>query len=125
MSRFNKAKLHTTKTNFGPLKWMAPEALVQEYVKKTDVWSYGVTLIEMLTKGGDPYPGENPIDVACSVRDDGRVPVVPPSAPPELESLMKDCWKQKSDARPDFEEIVTRLKQFTFKLENEKRAVVL
>jgi len=122
MSRFNKAKLHTTKTNFGPLKWMAPEALLQEYVKKTDVWSYGVTLIEMLTKGGDPYPGENPIDVACAVRDEGRVPIVPPSAPQEFVSLMQDCWKQKSDDRPDFEEIVTRLKQFTFKLENEKRS---
>ncbi len=35
----------------GPLKWMAPEALSYQYVKKTDVWSYGVALIEMNTKG--------------------------------------------------------------------------
>ena len=66
------------------------EALAFAYVKQTDIWSLGVTMLEILLKGADPWPNQSPTAVALLVRDQKKIPTIPPGlAHSDLEILMK------------------------------------
>jgi len=43
-----------------PIKWTAPEAIQMPYnfSIKSDVWSFGILLTEIITYGKTPYPGK-------------------------------------------------------------------
>jgi len=41
-----------------PVKWTAPEAIeYSQFTIKSDVWAYGILLVELTTHGATPYPG--------------------------------------------------------------------
>jgi len=45
-----------------PIKWTAPEAAnYSKFSIKSDVWSFGILLTELVTYGRIPYPGENSV----------------------------------------------------------------
>jgi serine/threonine protein kinase len=97
----------------GPVKWFPPESLRDRaYSEKSDVWAYGITLIE-ITTGHEPYPGQDLLAVALKVRDDGYRPIdqIPSDCPPYLARVMEMCWGATPQDRPTFVEIVHFLEE--------------
>jgi len=95
-----------------PIKWTAPEAaMLNRFSIKSDVWSFGILLTEVITYGRIPYPGMNNAEVLQQIDKGYRMP--PPNGCPELlYQLMLDCWKFNPEDRPTFETLQWRLEDF-------------
>uniref|UniRef100_A0A8C3TEL0 Tyrosine-protein kinase n=1 Tax=Chelydra serpentina TaxID=8475 RepID=A0A8C3TEL0_CHESE len=95
-----------------PIKWTAPEAaLYGRFTIKSDVWSFGILLTELVTKGRVPYPGMVNREVLEQVERGYRMPC-PQGCPESLHELMKLCWKKDPDERPTFEYIQSFLEDY-------------
>ena len=94
------------------IKWTAPEAaLFKRFSIKSDIWSFGIFLTELITHGRMPYPGMTNGEVLAKVEQGYRMP--PPTGCPEpLYQIMMDCWKQDPDERPTFECLKFRLEDY-------------
>uniref|UniRef100_A0AAQ4RSJ6 Tyrosine-protein kinase n=1 Tax=Gasterosteus aculeatus aculeatus TaxID=481459 RepID=A0AAQ4RSJ6_GASAC len=86
-----------------PIKWTAPEAaLYGRFTIKSDVWSFGVLLTELATKGRVPYPGMVNREVLDQVDRGYRMPC-PAECPDSMHELMLTCWRKEAEERPTFE----------------------
>uniref|UniRef100_A0A6Q2YN47 Tyrosine-protein kinase n=1 Tax=Esox lucius TaxID=8010 RepID=A0A6Q2YN47_ESOLU len=95
-----------------PIKWTAPEAaLYGRFTIKSDVWSFGILLTELVTKGRVPYPGMVNREVLEQVERGYRMPC-PQGCPESLHEMMKLCWKKDPDERPTFEYIQSFLEDY-------------
>ncbi|XP_065203142.1 fibroblast growth factor receptor 2-like [Planococcus citri] len=93
-----------------PVKWMAPETLFDnKYSIKSDVWSYGVLLWEIMTHGDNPYPSVKTLLGMLRVLNENRRLEKPPNASTDVYNLMLDCWKYEPGQRPNFLTIVERI----------------
>lgn len=107
---------HTTHmSGAGTYPWMAPEVIrSSDFSKKSDVWSYGVVLWELLT-GEKPYGGLDLFVVAYGVGHGSLSLPIPDGCP--LEDLMNMCWERLHIERPSFPDILeslTELKDSAF-----------
>lgn len=94
------------------IKWTAPEAaLKNQFSIKSDVWSFGILLMELITYGRIPYPGMTNAEVLNQVERGYRMPS-PPGNPELLYRIMLDCWKFDSDTRPTFDSLQYRCEDF-------------
>ncbi|XP_054922461.1 hepatocyte growth factor receptor-like [Dermacentor andersoni] len=85
-----------------PVRWMAPESLEKGvYNHKTDVWSYGVLLWELLTRGVTPYPDVPNWDIVKFLKQ-GRRLEQPSFCPSEIYTVMLKCWQDDTNRRPSF-----------------------
>ncbi|XP_077589870.1 protein-tyrosine kinase 6b [Stigmatopora nigra] len=88
-----------------PRKWSAPEAINhRKFSIKSDVWSFGVLLYEMITYGGEPYSDLSGQKADEMVSQGYRMPA-PPSCPPFLYEIMCKCWNADPNLRPNFWEL--------------------
>ncbi|XP_016426989.1 proto-oncogene tyrosine-protein kinase Src-like isoform X3 [Sinocyclocheilus rhinocerous] len=95
-----------------PIKWTAPEAaLYGRFTIKSDVWSFGVLLTELATKGRVPYPGMVNREVLDQVERGYRMPC-PAECPESLHELMLTCWRKEPEERPTFEYLQSFLEDY-------------
>uniref|UniRef100_A0A8C6TAU3 receptor protein-tyrosine kinase n=1 Tax=Neogobius melanostomus TaxID=47308 RepID=A0A8C6TAU3_9GOBI len=92
-----------------PVKWMALESLqTHKFTHKSDVWSFGVLLWELMTRGAPPYSDVNSFDITVFLMQ-GRRLLQPEFCPDALYTLMIDCWHPRPDRRPSFSDLVSRI----------------
>ncbi|NXS02114.1 LYN kinase, partial [Oxylabes madagascariensis] len=95
-----------------PIKWTAPEAInYGSFTIKSDVWSFGILLYEIVTYGKIPYPGMSNSDVMVALQRGYRMPRME-TCPAELYDIMKTCWKDKAEERPTFDYLQSVLDDF-------------
>lgn len=93
-----------------PIRWTPPEAYkYKKYSSASDVWSYGITLYEIWTKGALPYGKKwTNMNVMMEVEKGYRLEA-PPKCPKAVYQLMLQCWNPMRRSRPTFASIKDRL----------------
>ncbi|XP_072022146.1 uncharacterized protein [Amphiura filiformis] len=92
-----------------PVRWLAPESIKDnKYSIKTDVWSFGIVLWELVTMGAHPYAGMNAKQVVKMVCDGERLDK-PDHCNDAIYNFMLKCWNDNPKRRPDFHDIRTQL----------------
>ncbi|XP_033286796.1 tyrosine-protein kinase receptor UFO isoform X2 [Orcinus orca] len=88
-----------------PVKWIAIESLADRvYTSKSDVWSFGVTMWEIATRGQTPYPGVENSEIYDYLRQGNRLKQ-PVDCLDGLYALMSRCWELNPRDRPSFAEL--------------------
>ncbi|KAI3435572.1 hypothetical protein D9Q98_001637 [Chlorella vulgaris] len=94
----------------GTAAYMSPEAMQAGQIsERTDVYSYGVLLWELLTGREAWEECVSPMQIIFAVAVERRRPAIPSGCPPAIARLLKECWRHNAPLRPSFAEIVSRL----------------
>lgn len=92
-----------------PIRWMAPESLHYSiFTYKTDVWSFGVLMWEIVTLGSTPYCTMGAREVMRRVREGYRLDK-PAHCRSELFRVIIKCWAADPSKRPTFAELKQEL----------------
>ncbi len=105
LARFIKSGSLSASTAGTPI-YMAPESWSGDFSDRSDIWSIGAILYEMLT-GVPPFLSDNLTDLQRKIEmNKFLLPTMVRSAVPEyLEHIIAKCLKSNPDARPTAEEL--------------------
>ncbi|XP_049920220.1 tyrosine-protein kinase Srms [Epinephelus moara] len=110
LARIIKDSVYTASRNTKiPVRWTAPEAAIyQRFSVKSDVWSFGVLLYEMMSRGKMPYEGKSNKEVLDLLSSGFRLPC-PTRCPQNIYRIMMDCWAAEPSKRPSFHALHSQL----------------
>ncbi|XP_078595073.1 uncharacterized protein LOC144872620 [Branchiostoma floridae x Branchiostoma japonicum] len=95
-----------------PIRWTAVESIqTHEFTVQSDVWSFGILMAEILSKGKVPYMGWDNTQVLQRVLQGYRMPRES-SWPEHLYQLMRRCWDKEPGKRPSFGTLRETLRDF-------------
>ena len=76
----------------------------QLFSEKSDIWAFGVTCWEVMTRACIPYPTVEPLNILKYLESGNRMEK-PTHCPTKLYGIMKQCWADAANDRPTFAEI--------------------
>ncbi|XP_066280463.1 uncharacterized protein [Branchiostoma lanceolatum] len=98
--RLSVSNSQVLKSMRGTPYWMAPEVVAESgYGVKSDVWSVGCTVFEMLT-GKPPWADMAPMAAIFHIGSGKEVPEVPETASPTAHDFVHACLTRNPDQRP-------------------------
>lgn len=95
-------------------RWLAPELFEDRtaFSTKSDVWSYGILLIEIWQKGAAPYDG-NMRPYVSSLVESGEIHPKPSECPQEFyDSIIRECLRFNAKDRLTFRKLVQILQKW-------------
>lgn len=88
-----------------PIKWLAPESIsLKCHTLASDVWMFACCVWEIFMYGEKPFRGVKNNEVLSRIESGDRLRL-PDQCPPNLYSLMCQCWSYDPSRRPNFSEI--------------------
>ena len=103
-----KSERNNNNNIIGSVPWMAPEVVRQtKYGRKSDVWSFGCTVLEMIT-GNAPwsnYKFDNPIAAIMKIGLSEELPEIPKEISKDLKDFVKICLVRDQKKRCSVEEL--------------------
>lgn len=110
-------EIYASSTAKLPVKWTAPEGLAppRHFCTKSDVWSYGIFLSELITRGLEPYASV-PIE---SITKDRLIhqgyrmqrDELGEECSQSLYAIMTQCWQSDPEQRPDFKTVAEDIRR--------------
>lgn len=98
-----------TKKGMLPVRWMSPESLWDGlFTTKSDIWSYGVLLYEIVTFGSFPYQGLSNNQVIEYVKSGNRL-ILPGNCPEEIYRFIYSCLAFEASERLEMKDIINVL----------------
>nr|XP_046269756.1 tyrosine-protein kinase receptor TYRO3 [Scatophagus argus] len=92
-----------------PVKWIALESLADNvYTTQSDVWAFGVTMWEIMTRGQTPYPGVENSEIYEYLIKGERLKK-PLDCRDDIYEIMHSCWSPVPKCRPSFQHLVGQL----------------
>uniref|UniRef100_A0A2I3GT16 receptor protein-tyrosine kinase n=1 Tax=Nomascus leucogenys TaxID=61853 RepID=A0A2I3GT16_NOMLE len=86
-----------------PVKWLALESLADNlYTVHSDVWAFGVTMWEIMTRGQMPYAGIKNAEIYNYLIGGNRLKQLPEPSDDLLYDRMYQCWSADPKQRPSF-----------------------
>lgn len=93
----------------GSIPWMAPEVIKQtKYGRKSDIWSFGCTILEMIT-GKPPWFGynfDNPVAAIMKIGLSEEIPEIPEKISPELKAFLLGCLQRDPEKRMTIKDLL-------------------
>lgn len=104
--RFRSTFLDTKNHAMGTLNYMAPCLFGdgKDVDISCDAYSFAMIAYEMFT-GEEPWKTLSAMQIAMTVGVEGRRPTLPDSCPSDYAALIRACWSQDPNDRPDFRDV--------------------
>jgi len=104
--RFRSTFLDTKNHAMGTLNYMAPCLFGdgKDVDISCDAYSFAMIAYEMFT-GEEPWKTLSAMQIAMTVGVEGRRPKLPDSCPSDYAALIRACWSQDPNDRPDFRDV--------------------
>lgn len=101
-----------------PVKWMAVETIGQgsEMTTAGDVWAWGVTMWEVLTRAQQPFPDVDPFEMETYLMEGFRLHQ-PVNCPDQLYTVIVSCWAHSPHHRASVSTLYTHLNEFNTQLQ--------